>query len=34
VRIALRDLDTALPPGTEGITEIVTTETTRQATPP
>jgi len=34
VRIALRDLGTALPPGTERITEIVITEITRQASPP
>lgn len=34
VRITLRDQDTALPPGTERITEIVATEITRQASPP
>jgi nitrogen fixation-related uncharacterized protein len=31
VRITLRDQDTALPPGTERITEIVATEITRHA---
>jgi hypothetical protein len=34
VRITLRDHDTALPPGTEHITEIVATEITRHAGPP
>ena len=34
VRITLRDQDTALPPGTERITEIVATEITRHASPP
>ena len=34
VRITLRDQDTALPPGTERITEVVATEITRQASPP
>ena len=34
VRITLRDQDTALPPGTERITEIVATEITRHTTPP
>jgi nitrogen fixation-related uncharacterized protein len=34
LRITLRDQDTALPPGTERITEIVATEISRQATPP
>jgi hypothetical protein len=34
VRITLREQDTALPPGTEHITEIVATEITRQANPP
>ena len=34
VRITLRDQDTALPPGTEKITEIVATEITRHASPP
>jgi hypothetical protein len=34
IRITLRDQDTALPPGTERITEIVATEITRQASPP
>jgi hypothetical protein len=34
VRITLRDQDTALPPGTERITEIVATEITRHAGPP
>jgi hypothetical protein len=34
VRIVLRYQDTALPPGTERITEIVATEITRKATPP
>jgi hypothetical protein len=34
VRITLRDQDTALPPGTERITEIVATEITRYASPP
>ena len=34
IRNTLRDQDTALPPGTERITEIVATEITRQATPP
>lgn len=34
VRITLRDQDTALPPGTERITEIVATEITRNARPP
>ena len=34
VRITLRDQDTALPPGTERITEIVATEITRHANPP
>ena len=34
VRITLRDQDTALPPGTERITEVVATEITRQARPP
>lgn len=33
VRITLRDQDTALPPGTERITEVVATEITRQARP-
>ena len=31
VRITLRDRDTALPPGTERITEVVATEITRLA---
>ena len=34
VRITLRDQDTALPPGTDRITEIVATEITRHASPP
>ena len=34
VRISLRNQDTALPPGTEHIIEIVATEITRHATPP
>ncbi|MGA9832456.1 MAG: tetratricopeptide repeat protein, partial [Trebonia sp.] len=34
VRITLRDQDTALPPDTERITEIVATEITRHASPP
>ena len=34
VRITLRDQDTALPPGTERITEIVATEIIRHAAPP
>jgi hypothetical protein len=34
VRITLRDHDTALPPGTGHITEVVATEITRQASPP
>jgi hypothetical protein len=34
VRITLRDQDTVLPPGTDRITEIVTTEIIRQASPP
>ena len=34
VRITLRGQDTALPPGTEHITEVIATEITRQASPP
>ena len=34
VRNTLRDQDTALPPGTEKITEIIATEITRHASPP
>jgi hypothetical protein len=34
IRITLREQDTALPPGTERITEIVATEITRHASPP
>lgn len=34
VRITLREQDTALPAGTEKITEIVATEITRHANPP
>jgi hypothetical protein len=34
VRITLREQDTLLPPGADRITEIVTTEITRQARPP
>jgi hypothetical protein len=34
VRITLREQDTALPPGTEHITEIVATEITRHTAPP
>ena len=34
VRVTLRDQDTALPPGTDRITEIVATEITRHASPP
>jgi len=34
VRITLRDQDTALPPGTERITEIIATEITRHPSPP
>jgi hypothetical protein len=34
VRNTLRDQDTALPPGTDRITEIVATEITRHASPP
>ena len=34
VRITLREQDTALPPGTERITEIVATEITRHASRP
>jgi hypothetical protein len=34
VRITLRDQDTALPEGTERITEVVATEITRYASPP
>ncbi len=34
VRITLREQDTALPSGAERITEIVTTEVTRRASPP
>jgi hypothetical protein len=34
VRITLRDQDTALPPGTERITEIIATEITRHAASP
>jgi hypothetical protein len=34
VRITLRDQDTALPPDTERITEIVATEIIRHASPP
>jgi hypothetical protein len=34
VRITLREQDIPLPAGTERITEIITTEITRQASPP
>jgi hypothetical protein len=34
VRITLREQDTALPEGTERITEIIATEITRHANPP
>ena len=34
VRIILREQDTAMPEGTEHITEIIATEITRQASPP
>jgi hypothetical protein len=34
IRITLRDQDTALPPGTERITEIIATEIIRQTNPP
>jgi hypothetical protein len=34
VRITLREQDTALPPGTDRITEIIATEITRHARPP
>ena len=34
LRVTLREQDTALPSGTERITEVVATEITRQASPP